>query len=179
LETESGSVVERHWEMVFGWIRVFQQINNFNGYVLNVSGFSGDAGDSLNPYFAPYKALGMKIIEFWQRQRWHHRTPSSNCVLHVVAGGGWWWNYCGASGLNVLNGGYGIQTFPPDFSPQSWSVIQAVGGDNCYESNFYLRIALLSSIPTSIYTKNVFHQILGSEFWLMSLLCSVRHIFTT
>jgi len=42
------------------------------------------------------------------------------------------------------------------------SVIQAVGGDNCYESNLYLSIALLSSIPTSTYTKNVF--ILGSGF---------------
>ena len=63
--------------------------------------------------------------------------------------------------------------------PDFWSVIQAVGGDNCYESNFWLSITLLSSIPTSIYTKNVFHQILGSGFWLMSLLCSVRHHFTT
>src|SRR6218665_3642246 len=54
---------------------------------------------------------------------------------------------------------------PPDFSPRtsphSWSVHQAAGSDNCYESNFYLGIALLSSIPTSIYTKNVFHHLGG------------------
>jgi len=34
-------------------------------------------------------------------------------------------------------------------------------------------------IPTSIYMKNVFHQILGLGLWLMSLLCSAHHIFTT
>src|SRR6218665_384003 len=45
--------------------------------------------------------------------------------------------------------------FPRTFPPK---VDQSVGGDNCYESNFYLSIALLSPIPTSIYTKNVFHQ---------------------
>ena len=51
----------------------------------------------------------------------------------------------------------GIRTsLPPDFSPQSWSVNQAVGSDSCYESSFYLSIVLLSSITTSIYTKNVF-----------------------
>jgi len=71
------------------------------------------------------------------------------------------------------------RTLPPDFSPQSWSVNQVVGSDNCYESNFYLSITLFSSIPTSIYTKNIFHQILGPWFWLMSLLCSVCCIFTT
>jgi len=53
----------------------------------------------------------------------------------------------------------------PDFSPQSWSVNRAVGADNCYESNFYLSIALLSSNPTSIYTENIFHEILGPGFW--------------
>src|SRR6218665_576438 len=47
------------------------------------------------------------------------------------------------------------RTFLQD-SPQSRSVNQAVGSDNCYESNFYLNIALLSPIQTSIYTKNVF-----------------------
>jgi len=39
-----------------------------------------------------------------------------------------------------------------------------IGGDNCYESNFYLSIVLFSSIPTYIYTKNVFHQILLPGF---------------
>jgi len=33
--------------------------------------------------------------------------------------------------------------------------------------------------PVCIYTKNVFHQILEPGFWLMSLLWSVCHIFTT
>jgi len=69
--------------------------------------------------------------------------------------------------------------FSPGLSPQSSSIIQAVGGDNCYESNFYSSIALLSSIPTSIYKQNIFHQILRSGFWLMSLLCSVCYIFAT
>ena len=68
--------------------------------------------------------------------------------------------------------------FHPSF-PQSWSVSQAVGSDNCYEYNFYVSIALLSSLPTSIYTKNVFHQIIVPTFWSMSLLCSVCHIFNT
>jgi len=54
--------------------------------------------------------------------------------------------------------------FPPDFPPGLFppkliSYSGGIGGDNCYESNFYLSIALPSSIPTSIYTKNVFHQI--------------------
>jgi len=70
-----------------------------------------------------------------------------------------------------------FRTFPPGLFLQSWSVNQAAGGDNCYESNFYLCNALLSSIPTSIYTKNVFHQISGPGFWLMSLLLPVNKKF--
>jgi len=48
-----------------------------------------------------------------------------------------------------MNGSRPINPRPitPSESP---SVIQSVGGDNCHESNFYLGIALFSSILTSI-----------------------------
>ena len=60
-------------------------------------------------------------------------------------------------------------------SPQSWSVIKAVGGGNCYECNFYFSIVLISSIPTSIYTKNVFHQKLARVLIIIIIMQCVPH----
>src|SRR6218665_1081108 len=78
----------------------FQLSNNANGYVLYVSGYTGDAGDSLNHSNAGYKAQGMKFSTIDKDQD----LAPSNCA--VSAGSGWWWNYCGVSGLTAQNGGY-------------------------------------------------------------------------
>jgi len=79
----------------------FQLSSNVSGYVLNVSGFTGDAGDSLNYWNPPHTALGMKFSTF---DKDNDFTTSSNCASS--AGGGWWWNWCSMSGLNAQNGSY-------------------------------------------------------------------------
>src|SRR6218665_2499000 len=53
----------------------------------------------------------------------------------------------GYSGILTCDPGSGL--FTSGLSPKSLTVNQAVGSGNCYESNFFLSIALLSSIPTN------------------------------
>jgi len=74
----------------------FQLSNNASGYVLNVSGYTGDAGDAFSYFYAPWKAVGMKFTTFDKDSDF---APNSNCAKS--AAGGWWWNYCGVSGLNA------------------------------------------------------------------------------
>ena len=72
----------------------FQLSNNASGYVLNVSRYTGDAGDAFNYSFANHKAVGMKFSTYDK----DNDFAPSNCA--GSAAGGWWWNYCGVSGLN-------------------------------------------------------------------------------
>ena len=59
-------------------------------YVLSVSGYSGDAGDSLGPTHSAMK--------FTTKDQDHDTLDGDNCA--VVYRGGWWFKDCHDSGLN-------------------------------------------------------------------------------
>ena len=86
----------------------FRLGNNASAYILNVSGYTGDAGDAFNYYYAPWAAQGIKFSTFDN----DNDLAPSNCALN--AGGGWWWNYCSYSGLNAHMATYNSWGTLPD-----------------------------------------------------------------
>src|SRR6218665_23327 len=84
------------------------------------------------------------------------RTPSPPSSVMYFMDGPFWILIIALQMLSI-NADLVILEWYPDISlreflplPESRSVIQYVGFDNCHESNFYLSNTLLSSIPTSI-----------------------------
>src|SRR5688572_17483086 len=73
----------------------FQLSDEASGYVLNVSGYTGDAGNAFNYYNAPHRSVGMKFTTF---DKDYDGYASGNCAS--LSGGGWWWNWCSVSDLN-------------------------------------------------------------------------------
>lgn len=70
------------------------------GFVLTVSGYTGDAGDSItsSATTAGWISNGM---EFTTKDR-DNDFASNNCAKTTLNGGGWWMNNCSASSLNAV-----------------------------------------------------------------------------
>src|SRR6218665_2428510 len=73
----------------------FRLSNEASKYVINVAGYTGDAGDAFNVASNIYwRTNGMKFTTI---DNDNDNLSNDNCASGV---GGWWWNYCGTSCLN-------------------------------------------------------------------------------
>jgi len=82
--------------------------NEATKYVINVAGYTGDAGDAFNVVSVPrYVANGMKFTTI---DRDNDNYDTGNCATT----GGWWYNQCGTSRLNGCSSG-------------SWGTLQLQG----------------------------------------------------
>jgi len=78
----------------------FRLGNEAGKYALNVTGYTGDAGDAFNVVTqVNYVTNGMK---FSTTDSDNDNYVGGSCAF---ATGGWWWNHCGTSGLNSYASG--------------------------------------------------------------------------
>ncbi|RVE60802.1 hypothetical protein OJAV_G00185030 [Oryzias javanicus] len=93
------------------------------GYALHVSGYTGDAGDSLAaPTASDVTHNGMRFSTFDKdNDNWEE-----NCA--EAYGGGWWYNSCQAANLNGMyyKGTYEPETNPPHKNGVVWSTFKPV-----------------------------------------------------
>src|SRR6218665_3815789 len=81
--------------------KTFSLDSESNKYALHLSGFSGDAGDSLtNTSVAPKWYHGGMSFSTWDND--NDRVPTNNCAQQYRAG--WWFNNCYNSCLTCLFG---------------------------------------------------------------------------
>ena len=73
--------------------------NELTGYQLQISGYSGIAGDALNGAGASYVANGMKFTTY---DRKNDFNPTVNCAVRTWAG--FWYNSCTAAHINTMHG---------------------------------------------------------------------------
>jgi hypothetical protein len=71
----------------------FQVSSELDKYRLHVSGYDGDAGDSLTPYWRSHDGMPFSTFDRDNDNRFY-----DNCAEHY--GGGWWYNDCFESHLN-------------------------------------------------------------------------------
>jgi len=81
-----------------------------SGYVLNIGGYSGDAGDALNVTDVYYNHNGMK---FTTDDRDNDLSGGNyNCAPD--RGGGWWYNACFYACLTCIPEDHEWNTLPTD-----------------------------------------------------------------
>lgn len=102
-----------------------------SGFVLTVSGYTGDAGDSItnSTTTAAWISNGM---EFTARDRGND-LASINCAKTTFSGGGWWMNNCSASSLNGVFPTYSL-----------WEGLQSQGLSSSYyvsDSRMMIKLA--------------------------------------
>jgi len=111
----SFKIGDEYWSFQIG-----DELND--KYRLEVSGYGGDAGDSLkydgdwngNGYFGHYNHNGMKFTTFDQDyDEYYEYSPGINCATY--RGGGWWYNRCHWACLTCLEAKYEWASLPANY----------------------------------------------------------------
>ena len=120
-------------------------------YTLHVSGYSGDAGDSLqysdNTNGMSIYQNGMKFSTFDQDN--DNRVNESCCQMYGNVG--WWFKACFQCCLNCVNSDFNWQTNPPN--DENLPISRMMIGQTQADRNAYRNINNISYITLAYYTK--------------------------